>query len=347
MRYALTPRWDTQLAVSQSRDELSTFEGGTFADRESRFDSRRDMADWQNTIRLQGDWLLLAGMDAYEDRVSSSEPFAEDSRYNIGIHSVISGYVGTHDLTASLRYDDNEQFGDKTTGQIGWGIPVSGTTHVRASAGTAFKAPSFNELYFPDSAFFRGNPDLSPEESRTVELGARYDSGPRFVDVAAFHTEIDDLITSVPDEQWTFVPTNIDRARIQGLELEAGYQTAAWSTRASLTLLNTEDRATGNELRRRAPASGRVDVDRRIGNLSLGGSLIGQGRSFEDAANTDRLSGFATVDLRATYMIDREWSAAASVQNLFDRDYAVSRQFGTDYNQPGRGLFVTLRYEQR
>jgi len=347
LRTSLTPNWDTQLALSQSRDELSSFEGGTLADRESRFDTRRDMVDWQNTIRLNGGWLLLAGIDAYEDRVRSSEAFAEDSRYNIGVYSVVEGYLGMHDLVASLRYDDNEQFGGKTTGQLGWGLPVSDTTRVRASVGTAFKAPSFNELYFPDSAFFRGNADLNPEESLTVELGARYTSGPWFIDVAAFHTDIDDLITNVADEQWTFVPTNIDRARIQGLELEAGYQMAAWSTRASVTLLDTEDRATGNELRRRPLASGRLDVDRRVGHLSLGGSLIGQGRSFEDAANTDRLSGFATVDLRATYAIDREWSVTGSVQNLFDRDYAVSRQFGTDYNQPGRGLYVTLRYQQR
>jgi len=344
---SLTPNWDTQLALSQSRDELSSFEGGTLADRESRFDTRRDMVDWQNTIRLNGGWLLLAGIDAYEDRVRSSEAFTEDARYNLGAYSIVESQIGMHDLAASLRYDENEQFGGKTTGQLGWGLPISHTTRLRASVGTAFKAPSFNELYFPDSAFFRGNPDLNPEESLTLELGARYASGPRFIDVAAFHTDIDDLITNVADEQWTFVPTNIDRARIQGLELEAGYQTAGWSTRASVTLLDTEDRATGNELRRRAPASGRLDVDRRIGDLSLGGSLIGQGRSFEDAANTDRLSGFATIDLRASYAIDREWSVAGSVQNLFDRDYAVSGQFGTDYNQPGRGLYVTLRYQQR
>ena len=347
LRTTLTPNWDTQLTLSQSRDELSSFEGGTLADRTSRFDTRRDMADWQNTLRLDNGWLLLAGIDAYEDSVRSSEAFAEESRYNVGAYTIVEGQIGVHDLAASLRHDENEQFGGKTTGQVGWGLPVSGTTRVRASAGTAFNAPSFNDLYFPDSAFFRGNPDLNPEDSRTLELGGRYASGPVFVDVAVFHSRIDDLIANVSDEQWTFVPTNIDRARIQGIEVEAAYQATAWTMRASVTLLDTEDRATGNELRRRPPASGRLDLDRRIGELSLGGSLIGQGRSFEDADNTDRISGFATVDLRASYAIDREWSVAASVQNLFDRDYVVSRQFGTDYNQPGRGLFVTLRYQQR
>ena len=346
LRTAFTDIWDTQLALSQSRDELFTLEGGSVADRESRFDTRRDMADWQNTISLGGDWLLLAGIDAYEDRVNSTEAFAEDSRYNVGIYSVVDGQIGRHDLTASLRRDDNEQFGGKTTGQLGWGLPVSGTTRLRASAGTAFNAPSFNELYFPGSAFFQGNPDLDPEESRTVEFGARYASGPVFIDAALFHTRIDDLIANVTDDRGRFSPQNVEKARIQGLDLEAGYQIGDWVARAALTVLDAEDRDTGNELRRRPPASARLDIDRRIGNLSVGGSLMGQARSFEDSDNTDRLSGFATFDLRASYAIDREWTVSASAQNLFDRDYVVSRQFGTDYNQPGRGVFVTLNYQQ-
>lgn len=346
LRTAFTDTWDTQLALSQSRDELFTLEGGSVADRESRFDTRRDMADWQNTISLGGDWLLLAGIDAYEDRVSGTEAFAEDSRYNVGIYSVVDGQLGRHDLTASLRRDDNEQFGGKTTGQLGWGLPISGTTRLRASVGTAFNAPSFNELYFPGSAFFQGNPDLDPEESRTVEFGARYASGPLFIDAALFHTRIDDLIANVTDDQGRFSPQNVDEARIQGLDLEAGYQIGDWVARAALTVLDAEDRDTGNELRRRPPASARLDIDRRIGNLSVGGSLMGQARSFEDSDNTDRLSGFATFDLRASYAIDREWTVSASAQNLFDRDYVVSRQFGTDYNQPGRSLFVTLNYQQ-
>jgi vitamin B12 transporter len=91
-----------------------------------------------------------------------------------------------------------------------------------------------------------------------------------------------------------------------------------------------------------------VDVDRALGAWSLGGSLLGQARSFNDTANADRLSGFATVDLRAAYAIDPQWTLEASVRNLLDRDYATVRDFtGADYNQPGRSAFVTVRYQQR
>jgi vitamin B12 transporter len=341
IRGFVTPRWQSQLAVAQSRDELDSFEGGTLADRTAYFDTRRDLIDWQNTIRVHADWTWVAGVDAYEDHVDASAVFAEDSRYNVGVYSVLQGALGHHDLEASLRFDDNEQFGSKTTGQLGWGRRLSDAWRVRASTGTAFNAPSFNDLYFPGFS----NPDLDPEESRSVEVGARYASGPWFLDAALFQTEIDDLIAF---DMTTFSPQNVNEARIRGLEVEVGYQSGNWSSRTSLTALETEDRATGNELPRRSPFSARVDVDRALGAWSLGGSLLGQARSFNDTANADRLSGFATVDLRAAYAIDPQWTLEASVRNLLDRDYATARDFtGADFNQPGRGAFVTVRYQQR
>jgi vitamin B12 transporter len=56
IRGFVTPRWQSQLALSQSRDELDSFEGGTLADRVAHFDTRRDLIDWQNTVRLSGPW---------------------------------------------------------------------------------------------------------------------------------------------------------------------------------------------------------------------------------------------------------------------------------------------------
>jgi vitamin B12 transporter len=341
IRGFVTPRWQSQLAVAQSRDELDSFEGGTLADRVAHFDTRRDLIDWQNTVRLPGPWTWVAGVDAYEDHVDASTAFAEDSRYNVGVYSVLQGALGHNDLEASLRFDDNEQFGNKTTGQLGWGRRLSDAWRVRASAGTAFNAPSFNDLYFPGFS----NPDLEPEESRSVELGARYASGAWFLDAALFQTEIDDLIAF---DMTTFSPQNINEARIRGLEVEIGYQAGDWSSRTSLTALEAEDRATGKELPRRSPFSARVDVDRVLGAWSFGGSLLGQARSFNDTANAVRLSGFATVDLRAAYAIDPQWTLEASVRNLLDRDYATAQDFsGADFNQPGRGAFVTVRYRQQ
>ncbi|WP_018946958.1 TonB-dependent receptor domain-containing protein [Thioalkalivibrio sp. AKL17] len=341
LRLPVLDRWDTELAVAHSRDENDNFAGGFFS---SRFDTKRDQLTWRNDVRLGERTDLIAGVDAYEDRVDSTADYDEDSRYNVGVYSVVRTELGNHDLEGSLRYDDNEQFGDKTTGQVAWGMQATDALRLRASYGTAFKAPTFNELYFPGF----GNPDLEPEESRTAELGARYSASLAYVDVAVFETRVDELIDNrLVGGQ--FLPVNVDEARIRGLELEGGHDLGPWNARVSLTLLDTENRDTGNELRRRPPASARFDLDRRIGDFSVGGTLLARSRSYNDADNDERLSGYGTMNLRAAYRFDPEWSIEASLSNLFDRDYVVARDSfnDADYNNPGRAAFVKLRYQQQ
>ena len=77
------------------------------------------------------------------------------------------GRFGAQQWQASLRNDDNEQFGSHATGSLGWGLDFGRGFKLTASYGTAFKAPTFNDLYYP----FCSNPDLKPETSRSANLG--------------------------------------------------------------------------------------------------------------------------------------------------------------------------------
>ncbi|MGM0554181.1 MAG: TonB-dependent receptor domain-containing protein [Pseudomonadota bacterium] len=333
VRIPVTRHWQTELAIGHSRDDADSFLQGEFF---SQFDTRRDLIDWRNDIEVGDHVYLVAGIDAQEDRVASMTDYDEDSRYNVGAYSVVRFDLGRHDLEGSLRYDDNEQFGDKVTGQVAWGWQAREPLRLRASWGTAFKAPTFNDLYFPGF----GNTDLEPEDSRTLEFGARYSAGRYYGDVAVFHTELDRMISF---DMETFRAENVDQARIQGIELEGGYDSARWDARASLTLMDAEDRETGNELRRRSPVTARLDLDRQFQHFSLGGSVVARARRFDDRENTDRLSGYALVDLRASYRLAPEWQLQATLANVFDKDYETAR----GYNQPGRAAFVKLRYQQR
>lgn len=333
LRIPVTQRWDTEFAVGHSRDESDNFLDGEFF---SQFDTRRDMVDWRNDIEIGDRVYLIAGVDAYEDRIESDTTYDEDSRYNVGTYTVMQVDLGRYDLEGSLRHDDNEQFGSKTTGQLALGMQASEAIRLRTSYGTAFKAPTFNDLYFPGF----GNPDLEPEDSRTFEVGGRYTRGAYYADLAIFRTELDQMISFDPV---AFRAQNIDKARIQGVELEGGYETSRWVSRASLTFLDAEDRETGNELRRRSPLTARVDLDRSFQRFSVGGSIIAKSRAYEDAANEDRLPGYGLFNLRASYQLAPEWQLQATVNNVFDKDYETARV----YNNPGRAAFVKLRYQQR
>jgi vitamin B12 transporter len=332
--------WDLLLRAGRSWDDLDNLEDGDFF---SRFDTRRDSLTWQNDIALGDTHLVTLGLDYLNDEITSDIDYVVTSRDNTGVFGQYQGWFGPGSLRASLRYDDNEQFGGYTTGDIAAGFDISSRVRLVASYGTAFTAPTFNALYFPADPFFAGgNPDLDPEETRSVEIGAAglIDSWQWALNL--FQTEVDDLIALLPP---TFFAENIDRARIRGAEGVLSGRIMDADISANLTLLDPRDESAGpndgNLLPRRPEQSFRLDVDRALGRFDIGGTLVAVGRRFDDAANDVRLDGYALLDLRASYALSDSLRIQGRIQNVFDEDYETVAW----YNQPGRGLYLTLRYE--
>lgn len=343
--------WFSELTIAHSRDENETFEDAEFS---SQIDTSRDLLAWQNDILVADRHLLTLGADYQEDRVSGSNDYAETRRDNWGVYGQLQLDLGRHSVSGSLRQDDNEAFGKETTGQVAWGFQLADAWRTRASYGTAFNAPTFNDLYWPTG----GNPDLDPERSETMELGLRYSQGTTFADVAVFQSELDDLIDWAPlPGSSMFAPQNVSEVRIRGVEIEAGKRFGEWSTTVAFTHLDPEDRQTGKVLRRRPDNAVRVDVDRGWSRFSVGGTVTAEGRRYNDASNEDRLGGFALVDLRASYRISSEWTLNARLDNVLDKEYVSARSsvydatqnafYDVDYNQPGRAFFVSLNYQQQ
>ncbi|WP_439861485.1 TonB-dependent vitamin B12 receptor [Pseudomonas sp. MBLB4136] len=334
-RFAPLEPWQVTLQVGRSEDKSDAFLDGRFS---SRFDSRRDSASWQNDLALASGHTLTLGADHQHDEVNGSTAYAEDSRDNKGAFAQYLGEVGRHDWQLSLRRDDNQQFGRHDTGNLGYGYALSDALRATVSYGTAFKAPTFNELYYPGY----GNPQLQAETSRSLEVGLAGRHGWGHWSLNAFRTVIDDLIAY---DSSIKAPANVDQARIRGVELVLGNRLLGWDWNANYTLLEPENRSSGandgNELARRAKQLFNLDLDRRLGAFSLGASLHAEGQRFDDLANNKPLSGFATLDLRGEYRIDPEWRLQARVANLLDADYETAEGF----NQPGQAVYLTVRYQ--
>ena len=334
LRFSPATPWHVALAAGRSRDESDNFKDGVF---KSRFDTTRDTASLQNDVTLGAAHLLTLGLDYQNDRVDSTTAYAVTSRRDTGVFTQYQGTFGPQNVQLAVRGDDNEQFGRRTTGGLAWGYDLNGDLRLTASYGTAFKAPTFNELYFPGF----GNPNLRPEESQSYELGLRGKGAWGRWSLNAYQTEVNDLIAF---DAATSAPANIDSARIRGLEATAAARVAEWEVRANLTLLDPENRATGANygkvLPRRAQEALNLDLDRAFGSYRLGAALQAVGRRYDDLANTRELSGYAILNLRGEYALAKAWRVQARIENLFDKDY----QTAAFYNQPGRGFFVTLRY---
>ncbi len=335
LRYSANDRFALQLTGGRNIDASDNYLGTTFG---NRFYSTRDSATLQTDINVTGAQLLTIGLDWSRDIGGIDDPsssFVADRSNRAGFLQY-QGRFGGHDLQAAVRHDDNDQFGGHDTGSLAWGMDAAHGLRFTASYGSAFKAPSFNELYYP----YYGNPDLQPETSRSLELGVAQRRRGWHWQANAYQTSIDQLIVYDPR---IFIANNIEDARIRGVELTAGTTLAGWDVSAQASWLDPRNRSNANDgklLPRRARDSARIDADRNLGRWRIGGSLVAEGARYDDVANSLRLGGYTTLDLRAEVAFARRWTLQGSVHNAFDRDYETA----AFYNQPGREFVLTLRY---
>lgn len=329
--------WDVTLQAGRSEDKTDTFNANRF---NTRIDTRRDSAGWQNDFHVAEGQLLTLGYDWLYDEVNGTGTFVEDSRENHGVYAQYLAERGRHELQLSLRHDDNEEFGAHQTGGIGYGFALTDHLRFTTSYGTAFKAPTFNQMYNTSV----GNIDLAPEESKSLEAGLQGVHEWGNWSATAFKNDIDDLIVYFNNGSG-LQAQNIDKASIKGLELEAATQLLGWSWQGNLTLQDPENSSgrtgQGDLLPRRAEQIFNLDVDRRFGSLGVGASLHAEGRRWDEASNSTDLHGYNTLDLRGTYWFNAAWQMQAQVTNLFDTEYETA----ATYQQPGRAGYLTLRYQ--
>jgi vitamin B12 transporter len=327
-----------QLGAGRNTDRSDNFMGSTPTD---RFATDRDSAGLQADVTLAAGQVLTLGVDWARDSGGVIGGFSafEARRGNRAGFAQYQGAFGRQDVQLSARHDDNDQFGAHDTGSVAWGMDGAHGLRFTASYGSAFKAPSFNELYFP----YYGNPDLRPETSRTGELGVAQRNGAWHWQLNAYQTTVDDLIVYDPT---IFVANNIESARIRGLELGGGATLAGWDIAAQGTLMDPRNHSASAHdrlLPRRSRRTARVDADRGFGAWRVGASVVAQGRRFDDVQNALPMGGYATVDLRAERPLGAGWTMQAGLRNAFDRFYETA----AFYNQPGREWRLALRYAPR
>jgi vitamin B12 transporter len=338
----ITEIWQSTVRAGQGQDRSTT--SGVFP---SFFETKQPQFTWQNNIKL-GPGTAIAGAEYLVQNVASDSTFAQNHR---SIKSAFAGYLGAydrHDWQANIRDDDNSQFGNHTTGLLGYAYRTTDELRLRVSAGTAFKAPTFNDLYAIDpSGGFTSNPNLRPESSYSKEVGANYQAGTNRFTATYFDNHINDLIVFVVTNPAIFAGTveNVNSARIRGVEL--GYQGsfASLQAYARVTLQDPVDQATGSMLPRRAKEYGGAGLSKTSGSWTLGGEVVASGARFDQPGEAEgsRMHGYGLLNLAATYAVNSEWSIRGRWNNVFNREYELAQGFNT----PGSNVFLTVQYQQK
>ena len=338
-KLAPVERWTSRMSLSESRDLADNLMAdGSFS---SNFDTTRLQLTWQNDIRINDDNGLSLGLDYRDDEVTSNSGYDFSTRDNLGVYAQYNGNFSGHQLIASIRQDEDEAFGGETTGGVGWSYLWQDWLKLYAAFGTAYKTPTFNELYFPGF----GNPDLGPESAVSYEAGLEGTHDWFHWGLHAYRTDLEDLIVTVanPAALYGYSPDNVGEARVIGLEGDVTVNWQDWTASLTGEVLDPEDESSGNRLPRRVEERLNFDLQRGFDRWSIGGHLKAEGDRFDDAGNTIRVDGFVTVDLRAEYRFNDQITVGGRVANLFDEDYQTIDGF----NSLRRNFLLTLRYRSR
>ena len=275
----------------------------------------------------------LLAAESLKQHLSGSTAFTV---YERTIRSLLAGWNGNldgHRLQFNVRHDANSQFGGKTTGIGAYGYQLSEDWRAHLSYGTAYRAPSFNELYYPDTGYGGGNPKLTPELARNREVGFDWEKTGQHFSLVYFNNKVKDLISGWP-------AINVNQATISGSSLSYDTRFAEWALGVSADLQRPRDDTTGMRLVRRAEQQLKSHLTRSLGSWNLGGEWQWVGSRYDDAANTQRMGGYALANLFADYRLERDWVLFARANNIFNKDYQVA----LDYATPRSNLFVGVRY---
>lgn len=277
---------------------------------------------------------LTGGVEAYREEVNATTVYAETSRDLAAVFGQYSLEYEALRFDGGVRYDHNEQFGDVVTYNAGASYEVLPDLVLRSSFGTGFRAPTFNELYYPGYA----NPDLQPEKSRSYEIGLNWQATDKTsLDMAFYQTWLRDAIMSTAP---SYLPYNVARAKITGFEAALSHRfNESWGVKGSIDLKRPIDEDSDNDLAYRERVKATAEVSYKpVDKLDLTARLLYGGSRFTNAANTNKLDPYVTADFIALYDIDAQSQLKLSVENIFDKDYQTT----SGYIAPGRTINIGL-----
>ena len=336
-RGTVLPGWTTRVSVGSSTDVYDTRSSASVFASLGATRTRSRQATWENTVATPVGNLLLLAERMSEEVSRPGAAYSVSQRDIDGLVLGLSGSAGGHVWQASARRDRNSQFGGISTGALAYGYALSPQLRLGASFGTSQTLPSFNQLYFPNF----GNPSLIPEEGRHTEVNLRWTSGVHNVRAAAYGHRYRNFISSGPQ------PANLPRATVDGLSLSYAATWQALDLGVSFDHVEPTNATTGSsfgrQLPRRAQDALRISADHPWGAWRLGATVAAFSGRFDDAANTTRLAGYATLDLRADWALARDLTLGLRLNNVGGEVYETV----LGYNQPGRQAVASLRYALR
>ena len=344
--YSINSNWLSKVTFSEGVDSVTTTPSTTYLQPNDLFKTKNQQINWQNNFSTEYG-KFIAGLEYLEQKLETTGSYEKKNR------TIGSQYVGLvkdfdkNQIQLNVRRDDNDQFGEKLTNSIGYSFRPNQDLKFYASRSTAYKAPSFNDLYFPVTpGVGGGNPNVKPETSVNHEVGVQYIKLDRSISLTRFVSEISNLISwaESPVGSYEYYPSNVGEAKISGYEFRASKSFSNLGVGLSYTNQSPKDLSTGLQLVRRSEQYGLAFISYKLNSYTLRSELAFQDQKFDDVANTRKISGYGLFNAYAEKKIDKEMTIFARINNLFDKDYVAS--LTSSSLSPGMPMtfFIGFRY---
>lgn len=289
-----------------------------------------------------GSHSLLFGSDFYRDELDSTAlGKLDENRWSLFSQYEIEA-TSWSTLLLGLRYDAHSDFNNELSPRAAVLFSLTETTRLRASASKAFRAPTLNDRFWPDTGWTKGNPDLDPETAWEYEMAL--DQGLSTwgdLSLAVFQRDAEDLITWQEVSPFVWSPVNVNKARIWGTEAEIDLRlNQLFGAGANYTYLHPKDRATDKYIAGKPKHQAHLYLE--IGpvkefRLRLDGRYV---RNYSQSSQKD--NNYTVVDAALTRPLtlnnSLDLKCSITVKNLFDKEYEVS----SGYPMPPRELFVSI-----
>jgi vitamin B12 transporter len=333
----ISPEWTTTVQLAYNDDDLNT--GGTAID---RYRTQADQLTLQNAWKPGAGQQVMLAYEHLKQKADSTQYVSQVQRSNNALMAGYTGQFGVQVFDVNVRYDNNSVYGGNTTGRAGWSLGVASDLRMRALVGSTFRAPSFNELFYPGY----GVSTITPERGVSAELGLNWRADGSEAAATVYRNRVRSMIGFEPDAAHCPADPayaygcarNIGRAQLQGLTLTGAHGWGALRVSGTIDFLDAKDLDTGNRLPRRAAHQESLLAEYGLGACTLGASLVAVGSRPEGPVT---LAGYETIDLRARWRFAPQWQLEAKLLNATDRAIELAR----GYQSVGRQVWAGLRFD--
>ena len=285
----------------------------------ARFETTRDQVNLMGAFDLSAQTHVTVGYDWYQEKVASHNLYSQTERDADALFAVGRHTVGQWKFEGSVRHDEVGDIASETTHQLAAGYQVSDNLLLSLSQGTAIKAPTFNDLFWPEAFGSRGNSNLRSESADNTELLVRWQDEAIKVSFSAYQTDYEDLIEWGFDaDSGFFQPGNIANAEVKGAELTFAMQLGNTGHRVSLTHIDAKNTDTGMQLARRPHFTAFYSL--AFGGDDWNGTLeLNYQGDRQDTGG--KLPGYTLANLNFGYALTESVQLRGKVNNLTDKQY--------------------------